>query len=239
MLFLEHATIGKTTLYAESGKPPFPVPCTYRTMLKNYLEIQYIPSRHLIELLSELFKGEKTKQLMTRLLDDRDFFQSFVKDSNMIPAELIEKLQTLEAESGNEGTVEIPVEMMIEGLPFRQCRYYSISSSPKVRGGFVGFAFGSNWQCKAPPRRDPHHGSRHVLAVSEWTRRQRRLHRLLAATIFAAGQRVYQRKGRLPHPPLALSTPKAALSHYHDWARNRFCAIPRIRSRAHVAARAR
>ncbi|KAG0019318.1 NADPH-cytochrome P450 reductase [Podila clonocystis] len=109
-----------------STKLPFPVPTTYRTILRNYLDITAPPSRAFIGQLAPFAPNETSAQALAKLGEDKEAFRLQVADARRSVATVLEKLL------GPNQTIDIPFDLFIESVPRLQARYYSISSSPKA-----------------------------------------------------------------------------------------------------------
>jgi hypothetical protein len=97
------------------------------------LDFLYYPNLNFIENLRFFFKAKESQALLNKLIDDQEYFASYIRGGGRIAAEIVGELQELEKkENPTAKRVIVPMEAMIEGIRFMQCRYYSISSSPKV-----------------------------------------------------------------------------------------------------------
>jgi NADPH-ferrihemoprotein reductase len=109
-----------------SKKYPFPVPTTYATIFRNYLDIHSPTSRQFIATLANFAPTEEVKSKLTALGLDKEAYRVKVSDTHLTLREL------LEAVSPNGKPLDsIPLDLIIETLPRLQPRYYSISSSSK------------------------------------------------------------------------------------------------------------
>jgi NADPH-ferrihemoprotein reductase len=113
-------------------KYPFPVPTTYHTILRHYIDINSCPSREFVAILAQYIEDEGAKAYIQRLGSDKDAYHKEVLEAYMNLATLIEQAAAhASSELGPEG-ITIPLAVAIEGLGRLQPRYYSISSSPKI-----------------------------------------------------------------------------------------------------------
>ncbi|CAG8475487.1 5895_t:CDS:2 [Ambispora gerdemannii] len=110
-----------------SKKHPFPVPTTYATIFRNYLDIHAPASRQFIATLANYIPTQEGRARLTTLGEDKEAYKTQVADAHLTLGELLESV----AQSGKT-LEEIPLDLIIETLPRLQCRYYSISSTPKV-----------------------------------------------------------------------------------------------------------
>ncbi|CAG8778526.1 6310_t:CDS:2 [Gigaspora margarita] len=112
-----------------SKKYPFPVPTTYATIFRNYLDIHAPASRQFIATLANYAPTEEGKSRLTTLGQDKEAYKVEVADAHLTLGEVLELISS----SSNGKLIEsIPLDLIIETLPRLQCRYYSISSTSKV-----------------------------------------------------------------------------------------------------------
>ncbi|KAK3930967.1 NADPH--cytochrome P450 reductase [Frankliniella fusca] len=109
-----------------SKKHPFPCPTTYRTALTYYLDITSNPRTHVLKELAEYTKNNK-EQEMLRLMastspEGKALYQKWINQDNRNIIHILEDLPSCKPE----------IDHICELLPRLQCRYYSISSSPKL-----------------------------------------------------------------------------------------------------------
>lgn len=109
-----------------SKKHPFPCPTTYRTALTHYLDITSNPRTHVLKELAEYTKNNK-EQEMLRLMastspEGKALYQDWIIQNNRNILHILEDLPSCKPE----------IDHVCELLPRLQCRYYSISSSPKL-----------------------------------------------------------------------------------------------------------
>lgn len=109
-----------------STKLPFPVPTTYRTILRNYIDITAPPSRAFIGQLTPFAPTEAANKTFALWGQDKEAFRINVADARRSLGNVLEKIL------GAGQTMEIPFDLLIESVPRLQARYYSISSSAKA-----------------------------------------------------------------------------------------------------------
>lgn len=110
-----------------SKKHPFPCPCSYRTALLHYVDITTVVKPHILaQLANHTSDPEEVNKL--KLMSNHNskegkelYNEWIVQDSRHIVA-VIEDLKTCKP----------PIDLICELMPRLQCRYYSISSSPKL-----------------------------------------------------------------------------------------------------------
>ncbi|XP_046741099.1 NADPH--cytochrome P450 reductase isoform X1 [Diprion similis] len=108
-----------------SKKHPFPCPCTYRTALTHYLDITSNPRTHVIKELADYASDpvdkEKLKLMASTSAEGKALFNQWVTQANRNIVHILEDIPSLKP----------ALDHLCELLPRLQCRYYSISSSPK------------------------------------------------------------------------------------------------------------
>eukprot|EP00118_Oscarella_pearsei_P026195 m.309582 g.309582 ORF g.309582 m.309582 type:complete len:671 (+) comp47001_c0_seq1:375-2387(+) len=107
-------------------KHPFPCPCSFRTALRHYVDVTSTPHTHVLKELSEYASDPNDKQFLVDITSPTDegkakYNEWIVKDHRT----LIDVLEDLPS-------FNPPIDHILELLPRLQCRYYSISSSPKM-----------------------------------------------------------------------------------------------------------
>ncbi|KAK9765095.1 hypothetical protein K7432_006850 [Basidiobolus ranarum] len=110
-------------------KHPFPVPTTYRAMLRHYLDISALPSRQFLSDLASLATNEPVKAYLKQLGEDKEFYHSEVVVPCHNVGSILEHLEEIQADIPEGDRLKVPIPLLIEGLGRLQPRYYSISSS--------------------------------------------------------------------------------------------------------------
>lgn len=109
-----------------SKKHPFPCPCSYRTALTYYLDITSNPRTHILKELSEYASNpqekEKLKLMASTSAEGKQLYNNWIIQDNRNIIHILEDLPSVKPE----------IDHLCELLPRLQCRYYSISSSPKL-----------------------------------------------------------------------------------------------------------
>jgi len=109
-----------------SKKHPFPCPCSYRTALTHYLDITSNPRTHILKELAEYATDsadkEKLKLMASTTAEGKTAYQQWIIQENRNIVHILEDIASLKPS----------LDHLCEILPRLQCRYYSISSSPKV-----------------------------------------------------------------------------------------------------------
>lgn len=107
-------------------KHPFPCPCSYRTALTHYLDITSNPRTHILKELAEYTSDptdkERLKLMASTSAEGKAAYQQWIIQENRNIVHILEDIPSLKP----------PLDHLCEILPRLQCRYYSISSSPKL-----------------------------------------------------------------------------------------------------------
>ncbi|KAI9025360.1 NADPH-dependent cytochrome P450 oxidoreductase [Phycomyces nitens] len=109
-------------------KSPFPVPTTYRTILRHYLDICAPVSRQTLMALVE-FAPEEIKARLHQLATDKDAYRLEVGEAVRNLGEVIELASG--TTDSKDILAAVPFDLIIESISRLQPRYYSISSSSK------------------------------------------------------------------------------------------------------------
>jgi NADPH-ferrihemoprotein reductase len=109
-----------------TAKVPFPIPTTYDTVVRYYLEINGPVSRQLISSVAPFAPSEAAKKRAIELGSDKVLF------ANEVTAHYLNTARLLETISNGEIWDKVPFSFIIESLQHLQPRYYSISSSSLV-----------------------------------------------------------------------------------------------------------
>ncbi|XP_033224319.1 NADPH--cytochrome P450 reductase isoform X5 [Belonocnema kinseyi] len=107
-------------------KHPFPCPCSYRTALTHYLDITGHPRTHILKELAEYCSDpadkEKLKLMASTTTEGKALYNQWMIQENRNIVQILEDIPSLKP----------AIDHLCELLPRLQCRYYSISSSPKL-----------------------------------------------------------------------------------------------------------
>ena len=110
-----------------TARVPFPTPTTYDAAVRYHIEICGVVSRQFVSSLAAFAPDESSKAEMTRLGNDKDYFQE------QISSQYLNIAQVLERVNRSKSWTAVPFSIMIEGINKIQPRYYSISSSSFVQ----------------------------------------------------------------------------------------------------------
>lgn len=118
------------------AKVPFPVPTTYVTVLRHYIDISAVAGRQILGIMSKFAPTPEAEAFLKTLNTNKDEYSTVVADGCLKLGEV------LQLAAGNDSTVvpapenttawRIPFDIVVSSIPRLQPRYYSISSSPKL-----------------------------------------------------------------------------------------------------------
>lgn len=118
------------------AKVPFPVPTTYDTVLRHYLDISALASRQAVGSLAKFAPNDAARTELERLGSDKAYYHEMVGQKCLRTAEVLAMVagDSLKSDpaSTKYTTWSIPFDRIISSTPRLQPRYYSISSSPKL-----------------------------------------------------------------------------------------------------------
>ncbi|KAK7056642.1 hypothetical protein VNI00_002359 [Paramarasmius palmivorus] len=128
--------IGIESLDPALAKVPFPVPTTYATVLRHYIDISSPASRQLLGTLSKFAPTPEAEALMKTLNSNKEQFHEIVTNGCLKVGEVLQLAagNSLIEKPTPENTAawKIPFDIIVSSIPRLQPRYYSISSSPKL-----------------------------------------------------------------------------------------------------------
>ena len=109
-----------------SKKNPFPCPTTYRTALSHYIDISNTVKHHVLSELVQYTSDPEEKQKILKMADHdeegKKLYNEWIIEDHRNIVTLLEDMPSCRP----------PLDLLLELLPRLQCRYYSISSSPKM-----------------------------------------------------------------------------------------------------------
>ena len=128
--------IGIESLDPTLAKVPFPVPTTYGTVLRHYIDISAVAGRQILGSLSKFAPTPEAEAFMKNLNTNKEEYHTVVANGCLKLGEVLQLAagNNLKAEPTPENTTvwAIPFDIIISAIPRLQPRYYSISSSPKL-----------------------------------------------------------------------------------------------------------
>lgn len=118
------------------AKVPFPVPTTYITVLRHYIDISAVAGRQILGSLTKFAPTPEAEACLKNLNSNKEDYAKVVGDGCLKLGEV------LQLAAGNDITAiptpdnttswNIPFDIVVSSIPRLQARYYSISSSPKI-----------------------------------------------------------------------------------------------------------
>ncbi|KAH9933139.1 cytochrome P450 oxidoreductase [Epithele typhae] len=118
------------------AKVPFPVPTTYVTVLRHYIDISAVAGRQILGVLSKFAPTPEAEAFLKNLNTNKEEYANIVTHGCLKLGEI------LQLAAGNDISVaptpenttawKIPFDIIVSSITRLQPRYYSISSSPKL-----------------------------------------------------------------------------------------------------------
>lgn len=125
-----------TSLDPALAKVPFPVPTTYDTVFRHYLDICSVASRQTVGALAKFAPTDSARGLLEKLGSNKEFYHEVVGEKCLKLAQvlILAAGDSLAADPTTATYTQwsIPFDRIISGTSRLQPRYYSISSSPKL-----------------------------------------------------------------------------------------------------------
>lgn len=107
---------------SDTAKVPFPTPCTIRTAMTNYVDINSFLKQYQFEILAKYASDPRERDLLWNYAQDRVLFIKNVESQQSTVSDILSEFPSL----------KLPIEVVLAGiLPRIAVRYYSISSSAK------------------------------------------------------------------------------------------------------------
>ncbi|CUA77238.1 NADPH-ferrihemoprotein reductase [Rhizoctonia solani] len=130
------AVIDIESLDPQLAKVPFPVPTTYETVLRHYIDISSVASRQTLGLLAKYAPTPEAGAALSTLASDKAQYGSIVANGCLKLGEVLQLVagNPIDSKPSSENTSvwNIPFDVIVGAIPRLQPRYYSISSSPKL-----------------------------------------------------------------------------------------------------------
>ncbi|KAJ6466419.1 putative cytochrome P450 oxidoreductase [Mycena sanguinolenta] len=128
--------IGIESLDPALAKVPFPVPTTYATVLRHYIDISAVVGRQILGSLSKFAPTPEAEEAMKTLNSNKEEYHSIIANGCLKLGEVLQLAagNDITATPTPENTTawKIPFDIIVSAIPRLQPRYYSISSSPKL-----------------------------------------------------------------------------------------------------------
>ena len=130
------AVINIESLDPALAKVPFPVPTTYDTVLRHYLDINAVAGRQVLGALSKYAPSPEGEAILKKLNTDKEAYHTAITNGCLKLGEVLQlaagnDIRTLPT-AQNTTAWSIPFDIIVSSIPRLQPRYYSISSSPKL-----------------------------------------------------------------------------------------------------------
>jgi NADPH-ferrihemoprotein reductase len=130
------AVIGIESLDPALAKVPFPVPTTYITVLRHYIDISAVAGRQILGNLAKFAPTDEAQSFLRGISSDKELYANIVGGGCLKLAEVLQLAagDDIRARPTPENTTvwKIPFDMIVSNIPRLQPRYFSISSSPKL-----------------------------------------------------------------------------------------------------------
>jgi NADPH-ferrihemoprotein reductase len=128
--------IGIESLDPALAKVPFPVPTTYETVLRHYLDISALAGRQILGAMHRFAPSPEAAELIKKLNTEKEEYHRVVAGGCLKLGEVLQLVAgnniTAEPTPENTSVWNIPFDLIVSAIPRLQPRYYSISSSPKL-----------------------------------------------------------------------------------------------------------
>ncbi|KAI0269857.1 NADPH-dependent cytochrome P450 oxidoreductase [Gloeopeniophorella convolvens] len=128
--------IGIESLDPALAKVPFPVPTTYGTVLRHYLDISAVAGRQILGVLAKFAPKPDAETYLQNLNTNKEEYHAVVTEGCLKLGELLQLAagNDIRASPSTENTTawSIPFDIIVSSITRLQPRYYSISSSPKL-----------------------------------------------------------------------------------------------------------
>lgn len=128
--------IGIESLDPALAKVPFPVPTTYGTVLRHYIDISAVAGRQILGTLSKFAPSPEAEAFLKNLNTNKEQYLSVIAGGCLKLGEVLQLAAGNDLRgtptSQNTTSWPIPFDIIVSAIPRLQPRYYSISSSPKI-----------------------------------------------------------------------------------------------------------
>ncbi|KAK0201986.1 putative cytochrome P450 oxidoreductase [Desarmillaria ectypa] len=128
--------IGIESLDPALAKVPFPVPTTYATVLRHYIDISAMAGRQILGSFSKFAPTPEAEAFLKEVNSNKETYADVVGKGCLKVGEILQTAAgndlTAIPSTSNTSVWNIPFDLIVSSIPRLQPRYYSISSSPKV-----------------------------------------------------------------------------------------------------------
>ncbi|KAF8650128.1 hypothetical protein AX16_005365 [Volvariella volvacea WC 439] len=135
------SVIGIESLDPALAKVPFPVPTTYDTVLRHYIDISAVAGRQILGNLSKYAPTPEAEAYLKNLNTDKEEYHRVIANGCLKLGEVLQLAAgndlTQHPTPDNTTPWNIPFDIIVSSIPRLQPRYYSISSSPKLHPNSV------------------------------------------------------------------------------------------------------
>lgn len=118
------------------AKVPFPVPTTYATVLRHYIDVSAVVGRQILSALSKFAPSPEAEAFMKKMNTNKEEYGRVIAQGCLKLGELLQLAAGNDIHTTptpeNTSTWSIPFDIIVSSIPRLQPRYYSISSSPKL-----------------------------------------------------------------------------------------------------------
>jgi NADPH-ferrihemoprotein reductase len=130
------SVIGVESLDPALAKVPFPVPTTYLTVLRHYIDIMAVASRQFLGAFAKYAPTPAAEEWIKTLATDKEQYAKVVGNGCLKLAEVLQLVTgtdiSVPPTKENTTAWHVPFDLIVSSIPRLQPRYYSISSSPKL-----------------------------------------------------------------------------------------------------------
>lgn len=137
----QDTVIGIESLDPALAKVPFPVPTTFATVLRHYIDINAVAGRQILGSLARFAPTPEAEAFLRELNQNKDKYYTVVAEGCLKLGEVLQLAagNEIKALPTPENTTKwnIPFDIIVSAIPRLQPRYYSISSSPKLHPGSI------------------------------------------------------------------------------------------------------
>ncbi|SJL07695.1 probable NADPH--cytochrome P450 reductase [Armillaria ostoyae] len=128
--------IGIESLDPALAKVPFPVPTTYATVLRHYIDISAMAGRQILGSFSKFAPTPEAEAFLKEVNSNKETYADVVGKGCLKVGEILQTAAgndiTAIPSASNTSVWNIPFDLIVSSIPRLQPRYYSISSSPKI-----------------------------------------------------------------------------------------------------------
>jgi NADPH-ferrihemoprotein reductase len=128
--------IGIESLDPALAKVPFPVPTTYVTVLRHYIDISAVAGRQILGTLAKFAPNPDAEAFLKTMSTNKEEYHKIIAGGCLKLGEVLQLAAKNDLKArptpGNTTPWTIPFDIIVSSIPRLQPRYYSISSSPKL-----------------------------------------------------------------------------------------------------------